>query len=97
MGSKNDSLRYFGRTEESYRANYELFKQGKLPAAETLLAGFLSAFLGSEGDSGHRKPEFDGSKLPDFDSIKKYLGPGGLFAQSEDNGWWLVGCLLKKR
>jgi len=97
LGSKHDSIRYFSRTEESYRANYELFKQGRLPAAETLLAGLLNARLGSGDEGSHRQPEYDGSKLPDFDSIKKYLGPGGLFAQSEDDGWWLVGCLLKKR
>jgi hypothetical protein len=97
LGSKNDSFRYFNRTEKSYRANYDLFKQGKLPAAETLLAGLLNALLGSGNNSTPRKPEFDGSKLPEFNSIKKYLGPGGLFAQSEDDGWWLVGCLLKKQ
>jgi hypothetical protein len=97
LGSKNDSLRYFSRTDESYRANYELFKQGKLSAAETLLAALLSALLGSSDDSGHRQPEFDGSKLPDFESIKKYLGPSGLFTQAEEDGWWIVGCLLKRR
>jgi hypothetical protein len=96
LGSQNDSFRYFNRTEESYQANYELFKQGKLPASETLLAGLLNALLTSGSDKSTRKPEFDGSKLPEFDSIKKYLGPGGLYAQSEDDGWWLVGCLLKK-
>src|SRR5262249_50826890 len=97
LGSKNDSFRYFNRTEESYQANYELFKQGKLPASETLLADLLNALLNSANDKSTRKPEFDGSKLPEFDSIKKYLGPGGLYAQSEDDGWWLVGCLLKKQ
>ena len=33
----------------------------------------------------------------DNELVKKYLGPGGLFAQSEQDGWWLVGCLLKKQ
>jgi hypothetical protein len=26
----------------------------------------------------------------------KYLGPAGLFVQSEDNGWWVVGTLQKR-
>src|SRR5262249_26770403 len=91
LGSKNDSVRFFSRTEKSYRANYDLFKQAKLPPAETLLAGLLNTLLGSGDEINTRKPEFDGSKLPEFDSIKKYLGPAGLFAQTEDDGWWLVG------
>jgi hypothetical protein len=97
LGSSHDSFRFFTRTEQSYRANYDLFKQGKMPVAQTLLAGVLNELLGSGNSTTPRKPEFDGSKLPEFDSIKKYLGPGGLFAQSEDDGWWLVGCLLRKQ
>jgi hypothetical protein len=31
LGSANDSFRFFTRTEESYRATYELIKQNKLP------------------------------------------------------------------
>jgi len=38
LGSKLDSFRFFSRTDESYRATYELLKQGKLPEAETMLA-----------------------------------------------------------
>jgi hypothetical protein len=97
LGAKLDSFHYFCRTDESYRANYELFQQGKLPVAETLLAQILNEMLSSSEGGPRRKQEFDGSKLPNFDSIKKYLGPGGLFAQTENDGWWLVGCLLKKQ
>jgi hypothetical protein len=97
LGSAHDSFRFFSRTDESYRATYELLKQGKLPEAETLLARLLNAMLGSREEGAVRQQEIDGSKLPDFDLLKKYLGPGGLFVQSEDNGWWLVGCLLKKQ
>ena len=97
QGSKNDSIHYFSQTDESYRANYELLKQGKLPEAETMLARLLNAWLGSHEEGVIRNQEIDGSKLPDFDLVKKYLGPGGLFAQSEEDGWWLVGCLLKRK
>jgi hypothetical protein len=96
LGSKNDSFHFFSRTDESYRATYELLKQGKLPEAETMLARLLNAMLGPKEEGAVRKQEIDGSKLPDFDLVKKYLGPGGVFAQTEDNGWWIVGGLLKK-
>jgi len=44
-----------------------------------------------------RKQEIDGSKLPDFELVKKYLGPAGSSPSPRDDGWWLVGCLLKKQ
>jgi hypothetical protein len=97
QGSNLDSFHFFTRTDESYRATYELFKQGKLPEAETILARLLNTILGPQEEGVIRKQELDGSKLPNFDLVKKYLGPGGLFAQTEDDGWWLVGCLLKKQ
>ena len=31
-----------------------------------------------------------------FDEIKKYLGPAGVVIQSQDDGWIVSGCLLKK-
>jgi hypothetical protein len=96
LGSKDDSFHFFSRTDESYRATYELLKQGKLPESETMLARLLNAITGPKEDGAIRKQEIDGSKLPEFEKVQKYLGPGGLFAQTDDNGWWLVGCLLKK-
>ncbi len=96
LGSKFDSFHFFSRTDESYRATYELIKENRLPEAETMLARLLNGLFGSK-EEGVRKQEIDGSKLPDFEQVKKYLGPGGLYVQTEDDGWWLVGCLLKKQ
>jgi hypothetical protein len=95
LGSQHDSFHFFSRTDESYRATYELLQQGKLPEAETILARMLNATLATDGAT--RKQEIDGSKLPDFELVKKYLGPGGVFAQTEEGGWWVVGCLLEKQ
>lgn len=92
-----DSFRYFTRTDESYRATYELLKKNKLPQSETILARILNGMLGSgEDEDAARKQEIDGSKLPDFEAMKKYLGPGGLYVQTEEQGWYVVGLLLKK-
>lgn len=96
LGGKNDSFRFFARTDESYRATFELLKQGKLPEAETMLARILNGLLGPQEEGVVRKQELDGSRLPDFELVKKYLGPSGLYAQTENEGWWVVGCLLKK-
>jgi hypothetical protein len=38
----------------------------------------------------------DGSKLPDFNVVRRYLGPGGASFTSEKNGWFVVGFTLNK-
>jgi hypothetical protein len=96
LGQGNDSFRYFAKTEESYRATYEMLKQNKLPQAETMFARLLNAMLDSSPDDGKRENVIDGTKLPAYDAIVKYLGPTGLFAQSEENGWWVVGTLQSR-
>jgi len=96
-GSKFDAFLFFSRTDESYRATYELLKQNRLPEAETMLARLLNSVFGPKEEGVVRKQEIDGTKLPNFELVKKYLGPGGLYVQSEDDGWWLVGGLLKKQ
>lgn len=96
LGATKDSFRLFTKTDESYRGTYELVKQGKLPQAETLFAKLLNGMLGS-GEKGEvRKQEIDGSKLPDFKHVQKYLGPAGSYVHSEEDGWFIVGVLLKR-
>ncbi|MDX1948814.1 MAG: hypothetical protein SFU86_25725 [Pirellulaceae bacterium] len=94
-GQGEDSFHYFVRTSEAYRATYELIKQNKLPESDNLLAKILNGLFGEE-EGMVRSQEIDGAKLPDFSQIEKYLGPGGVFVQSEANGWYVVGNLLKK-
>lgn len=96
LGATKDSFRLFTRTDASYRGTYELLKQGKLPQADTLFAKLLNGMLGS-GEKGEiRKQELDGSKLPEFKHVQKYLGPAGSYVHSEEEGWFIVGVLLKK-
>jgi hypothetical protein len=44
-----------------------------------------------------REQSIDGSKLPDFQAVRRYLGPAGLFSRSEDDGWFMTGVLLNKQ
>ena len=30
------------------------------------------------------------------DAVRRYLGPAGVYVRSEDNGWYVAGCLLSK-
>lgn len=91
LGSGNDCAQGFSRTQEQFRVMYELFKQGRLPEADTFMAHFINFVMGEEKEGVTRKPRLDGSKLPEYDLVQKYLGPAGSFVTSEDEGWFVVG------
>jgi hypothetical protein len=96
LGVKTAALRAFTRTDESYRPTYELIKQGKMPESETMLARLLNAFMGSGKKGAHRKQRLDGSKLPDYEVVRRYLGSAGLLLTSEPDGWFAKGFTLTK-
>ena len=56
----------------------------------------LNRVLTTESDDDGRSQQIDGSKLPPFETMEKYLGAAGAFVESVDDGWLMVGCLLKK-
>ena len=44
---------------------------------------------------GEKPREFDGSKMPEFESyVAPFLGPSGWVVESEDDGWRITSCLL---
>ncbi len=97
FGVPDNCARFFSRTDEEYRATYELLQQGKMPQSETLLGRLLNQFLGTGKKGELRKQQIDGSKWPDYQLVARALGPAGLFAYSEQEGWVLVGFTLKKK
>ena len=96
LGAGQDCIRGFTRTDEAYRATYELLRQGKMPESESLLGRVLNKALGPEEEGELREQEIDGSKMPEFDIVRRFLGAAGTFARSTDDGWMIVGCLLSK-
>lgn len=99
FGVKAKCARGFAKTDEQYRATYELIRQNKMPESETMLGRILNAVIGSGKKGVPRKQEIDGSKLPDFDFVRRYLGPGGFQATSEKGpfqGWFIKGFVLPK-
>ena len=93
---KEKCARFFSRTDEEYRPTYELIRQNKMPESESLLARLLNGLFG-EGKRGEvRAQKIDGSQLPDYQVVRRYLGTAGLQATSEPNGWYLKGFTLTK-
>ncbi len=95
LGANQDSLRLFSRLDEQMRPTYELIQQGLMPQSETLFGKFINWYF-EEADENPREQFIDGSKMPDFQIVRRYLGPTGLYLQTEENGWLIVGSLLSK-
>ncbi len=96
LGAGTDSFRMFTRTDLAYRTTYELLKAGKMPEAETILAKVLNRLMADEDSDEPRKQQIDGSKLPPFSAVAKYLGPAGTYVRSTEDGWFASGCLLRR-
>ena len=96
LGANEVCIRNFTRADEQLRITYELFKAGKLPESETVLAQIIRSAQEEPADGTFRKPEFDGSKLPEYDVVRRYLGIGGTYVTTEENGWVVVGFLFRK-
>lgn len=88
----------FSRTDEEYRAVYELVRQGRMPEAETVFARLLNNVLSGGSKQGTpRKQKIDGSHLPDFETVRRYFGPAGLTVHTEEKGWFITGFTLNKQ
>lgn len=96
LGANQDSFRLFSRTDHAFRVTYEMLRQNKMPESESLLGKLLNEMLGPEEEDTLRDQQLDGSKLPDYSQVQKYLGPAGMFFRSEEEGWSITGCLLSK-
>ncbi len=96
LGAGHECSRIFSRSDETYHATYELIREGRMPDSESLLGKLLNR-LKPEEMKGRRPQHIDGSKLPEFDVVRRYLGPAGIFTEAHDQGWTLTGCLLTKQ
>lgn len=96
LDPKEKCLRVFSRTDEEYRPTYELVRQNKMPESETMLARLLNGLFG-EGKKGQvRAQRIDGSQLPEYQVVRRYLGPAGMQTTTEPDGWFLKGFTLSK-
>jgi hypothetical protein len=96
LDPKAKCLRSFSRTDEEYRPTYELVRQNKMPESETMLARLLNAMFGEGKKGAVRTQRIDGRQLPDYEVVRRYLGPAGLQLTSEPTGWFFKGFTLAK-
>jgi hypothetical protein len=96
IGAGQDAVRYFSRMDKEFHTTYELIKQGKMPESESLLGDALNRLFAPEEKGAVREQQIRGDKMPDYEKVRVYLGPAGIYVQSEDNGWLVGGCVVKK-
>ncbi|MDA0659441.1 MAG: hypothetical protein O3C60_11430 [Planctomycetota bacterium] len=96
MGAGEDCARMFTRQDESLHPSYELWRQGKMPEAKSILGRLLNRMLAPKQKGVQRKQQIDGSQLPDYSVVAPYLGPSGLYVRAEANGWYVSGAFLPK-
>jgi hypothetical protein len=90
------ALRSFGRVEETIRTAYETIKQGSMPKSKSMVGQAINLLLDDGNDDTVREQKIDGSTLPDFEEIRKYLGTVGAGMTSVDDGWYITGLSLPR-
>jgi len=91
------SFRIFSRVDQEFLPTYELVRTGQMPRSETLLAKLLNSVAADGKDSPPRKQRIDGHDLPEFPAVQRYLGPGGTFVTSLDDGWMCTGLMMARQ
>jgi hypothetical protein len=92
---KTQCGRAFSWTDEEYRTTYELIRQGKMPQSESLLGRLLNTLAGTKKGTV-RQQRIHGAKLPDYQAVRRSLGPAALAVSSESDGWFIKGMLLTR-
>lgn len=81
------------RSALAYRAQYELFKQGK--QGKGMVAIFLENLFDNKSEIEQpKKAIVNGDKLPPFEVLVKYLQPSGTYIRTMENGWSYGSLLL---
>lgn len=95
-GDSDVFLKSFARNDEALRPVYEMLRQGKMPESDMMLARALNALMPPKEGQELREVRVDGSKLPEFDTVRRHFGPSGMFGACEQDGWFFKGFILAK-
>ena len=97
LGADETCFRSFARTDEANRVTYEMIRKNRLHEATSLLGRLANLLLeNTSSEEGADTDVVDGGKLPRYDVVRDYVGPSGMFAVTEDEGWYSAGFILGK-
>ena len=90
------ALRSFGRGDETIRPAYEMLRRGEMPKSKSLMGQLLNGLLGDGKEGSVREQRIDGSTLPEFEVIERYLGASGVGMETVPEGWYVAGVSLPR-
>ena len=90
------ALRSFGRGDETIRPAYEMLRRGEMPKSKSLMGQLLNVVLGDGKEGSIREQRIDGSTLPEFEVIQRYLGAAGVGMETVPEGWYIAGVALPR-
>jgi hypothetical protein len=96
LGAGSVAARFFSRSDEAFRINYELLRTNAMPKSQSILGKILNEMLADGKPGTVRRARLDGSKLPPYDAVRRYLGPAGTFVVTDEDGWMVTGFMLAK-
>jgi hypothetical protein len=82
------------RADLSFKMQYELFRQDKLPQSRSMLASILDRIIRPKKDVKDEVQRVKGDRLPPFETIRQHLLPGGTVIQTQDDGWSIQSFVL---
>ena len=96
--SNETSFRYFAQTDRAFWITYQSIRQGNPRVATSILREFLpNPLLSPHTVLRAGVQQTNRRELPTFKFVQPYLGPAGMYVTSYEDGWSIVGCLLKSR
>lgn len=97
MNLEKQVLRRFVRLDEALRVSYELLREGKIPESNLLIGRLFDQMLTEETMDNIREEKLNAKSLPEYDIVRRYLGPAGLVVCDEEEGWFIKGFILTKQ
>ncbi|MDA7874022.1 membrane or secreted protein [Rhodopirellula sp.] len=94
LGCTTPAMERVVRTKLSFRAKYNLLREGKLKDSDSVLSSFYRRFL--EDQEAETDESINATDLPPLSVIEKYLPSGGGFSETTEDGWSLTGFLLNQ-
>ena len=82
------------RADLSFKMQYELFRQDKLPQSRSMIASIADRILRPKKDVKDEVQRVKGDRLPPFETIRQHLLPGGTVIQTQDDGWSIQSFVL---
>lgn len=86
----------FYREDRAIQPSYELLRQGAMPKSKSVFGQLLNGLLGDGKPGSVREQRLDGSSLPEFGVVRRYLGTAALAMESRPDGWYIAGLTLPR-